>query len=81
LKRKGSRKGVTDKISKKWLGALSVLSNCKQRWLFFVYFSNTKKYGWQCRCQYTKVIGWLFAYFMQAQRLLARAFGGYLVWL
>jgi hypothetical protein len=48
---------------------------------FFVYFSNTKKYGWQCRCQYTKAIAWLFAYFMQAQRLLCCAFGGCLVWL
>jgi hypothetical protein len=72
---------VTDKISKKCLAAFSGLSNCMKRWLFFVYFSNTKKYGWQCRCQYTKAIAWLFAYFMQAQRLLARAFGGCLVWL
>jgi hypothetical protein len=72
---------VTDKISKKCLAAFRVLSNCMKRWLFFVYFTNTKKYGWQCRCQYTKAIAWLFAYFMQAQRLLCCAFGGYLAWL
>ena len=41
MKRKGTCKGVTDKISKKWLGALSVLSNCMKRWLFCI-FSNTK---------------------------------------
>ena len=32
LKRKGSRKGVTDKISKKCFGAFSGLSNCMVRW-------------------------------------------------
>jgi hypothetical protein len=46
---------------------------------FFVYFFNTQKISdWQCRCQCTKAIAWLFAYFMQAQRLLTGAFGGYL---
>ena len=28
-----------------------------------------------------KSSAWLFAYFMQAQRLLTGAFGGYLAWL
>jgi hypothetical protein len=39
----GWGKGVTDEISKKCLGAFSVLSNCKKYWHFFVIFSNTKK--------------------------------------
>jgi len=52
-------KGVTDEISKKCLAAFRVLSNCTKRWHFCVSFINTKKYGWQCRCQYTKAIAWV----------------------
>jgi hypothetical protein len=33
---------VTDEISKKCLGAFSVLSNCMKRWLFFAIFQYKK---------------------------------------
>jgi hypothetical protein len=45
LKRKGSRKGVTDEISKKCLAAFRVLSNCMKRWLFLYIFPTQKNMG------------------------------------
>jgi hypothetical protein len=60
------------------VGCLKCIEQLHEALAFFVYFLTQKNKLWQCRCQCTKAIAWLFAYFMQAQRLLTRAFGGYL---
>ena len=70
---------MTDKISK-MVGCFKCIEQLHAALAFFVSFLTQKnKYGNAVPMHKSNRVA--FAYFMQAQRLLCCAFGGYLAWL